>query len=66
MGSMIVLQIPRREGHVSFKALQSSVADPVPFLPLDPGSGIGFFRIPDPTIISESLKPMSSWVKKFK
>jgi hypothetical protein len=35
-----------------------SVADPDPgsgtFLP--PGSGIGFFRIPDPTIISESLK----------
>jgi hypothetical protein len=40
--------------------------DPVPFLPLDPGSGIGFFRIPDPTIISESLKPIFSWVKKLK
>ncbi len=36
----------------------TSVADPDPgsgiFLP--PGSGIGFFRIPDPTITSASLK----------
>ncbi len=24
------------------------IRDPVPFCPLDPGSGIGFFRIPDP------------------
>ncbi len=34
----------------------SRIRDPVPFCPPDPGSGIGFFRIPDPTIISESLK----------
>jgi hypothetical protein len=26
----------------------SGIRDPVPFWPLDPGSGIGFFRIPDP------------------
>ncbi len=32
------------------------IRDPVPFCPPDPGSGIGFFRIPDPTITSESLK----------
>ncbi len=25
----------------------SGIRDPVPFWPLDPGSGIGFFRIPD-------------------
>jgi hypothetical protein len=31
---------------------------------LTPGSGIGFFQIPDSTIISESLKPIFSWVKK--
>jgi hypothetical protein len=38
--------------------LKASVADPDPgsFCPPDPGSGIGFFRIPDPTITSESLK----------
>ncbi len=33
----------------------SSVADPDPgsgaFLTLDPGSGIGFFRIPDPNFV---------------
>jgi len=33
----------------------SRIRDAVPFGPLDPGSGIGFFRIPDPTITSESL-----------
>jgi hypothetical protein len=45
---------------------ENSVADPDPGSGtfLTPGSGIGFFRIPDPTIISESLKPMFSWVKK--
>jgi hypothetical protein len=36
--------------------LRIRIRDPVPFCPPDPGSGIGFFRIPDPTIISESLK----------
>jgi hypothetical protein len=34
------------------KPVITSVADPDPgsgaFLPLDPGSGMGFFRIPDP------------------
>jgi hypothetical protein len=33
------------------------IRDPVPFLPLDPGSRIGFFRISDPgyqTHISEA------------
>ncbi len=28
--------------------LRIRIRDPVPFWPLDPGSGIGFFRIPDP------------------
>jgi len=28
--------------------LRIRIRDPVPFGPLDPGSGIGFFRIPDP------------------
>jgi hypothetical protein len=28
--------------------LRIRIRDPVPFRPLDPGSGIGFFRIPDP------------------
>jgi hypothetical protein len=38
--------------------MQCCMRDPVPFLPLDPGSGIGFFRIPDlgpQTHIFESL-----------
>jgi len=35
---------------VIFCRIKNSIAD------LDPGSGIGFFRIPDPTITSESLK----------
>jgi hypothetical protein len=28
--------------------LRIRIRDPVPFWPLDPGSGIGFFRISDP------------------
>jgi len=36
--------------------LRIRIRDPVPLGPLDPGSRIGFFRIPDPTITSESLK----------
>jgi hypothetical protein len=48
---------PLRHIHVTHQALQQQteitvlrirIRDPVPFLPLDPGSGIGFFRIPDP------------------
>ncbi len=41
------------------------IRDPVPFWPLDPGSGIGFFRIPDlgsQTHIFESLVTIF-WVK---
>jgi hypothetical protein len=30
--------------------LQIRIRDQVPFWPLDPGSGIGFFRIPDPNL----------------
>jgi hypothetical protein len=45
-------------------AEETSVADPGSGTFLTPGSGIGFFRIPDLTIISESLKPIFSWVKK--
>jgi hypothetical protein len=57
------------------KSILYSVADPDPgsgirylFDPWirDLGSGIGFFRIPDPTVISESLKPIFSWVKNEK
>jgi hypothetical protein len=50
---------------------KSSVADPYPgsgaFLTLDPGSGIGFFRIPDlgsQTHIFESLVTIF-WVKSY-
>ncbi len=32
----------------SFTVLRIRIRDPVPFWPLDPGAGIGFFRIPDP------------------
>ncbi len=36
------------EFHVPHHAvLRIRIRDPVPFWPLDPGSGIGFFRIPD-------------------
>jgi hypothetical protein len=42
----------------------SSVADPGSGTFLTPGSGIRNRFIPDPTIISESLKPIFSWVKK--
>jgi hypothetical protein len=49
----------------------SSVADPDPgfgaFLPLDPGSGIGFFRIPDlesQTHIFESLYVVTTFQVK--
>jgi hypothetical protein len=55
------------DNRVTEKAvLQIRIHDPVPFCPWsrDPVSGIGFSRIPDPTIISESLKPIFSWVKK--
>jgi hypothetical protein len=31
--------------------LRIRIRDPVPFRPLDPGSGIGLFRIPDPKLI---------------
>jgi hypothetical protein len=34
-----------------FSVLRIQIRDPVPFWPLDPGSGIGFFRIPDPKAI---------------
>ena len=43
--------------------LRIRIRDPVPFGPLDPGSGIGFFRIPDPTITSESLKTIFLGIK---
>jgi hypothetical protein len=33
---------------LSDAVLRIRIRDPVPFWPLDPGSGIGFFRIPDP------------------
>jgi len=33
-----------------YTVLRIRIRDPVPFGPLDPGSGIGFFRIPDQTI----------------
>jgi hypothetical protein len=33
--------------YVLFPVLRIRIRDPVPFWPLDPGSGIGFFRIPD-------------------
>jgi hypothetical protein len=45
--------------------LRIRIRDPVPFGPLDPGSGIGLFRIPDPgsqTDIFESLVT-TFWVK---
>jgi hypothetical protein len=45
--------------------LRIRIRDPVTFLPLDPGSGIGFFRIPDlgsQTQIFESLVTIF-WVK---
>jgi len=39
------------------------IRDPVLFGPLDLGSGIGFFRIPDPTITSESSRTVFLGVK---
>ncbi len=45
--------------------LRIRIRDPVPFWPLDPGPGIGFFRIPDPGSqihIFESLLTIF-WVK---
>jgi hypothetical protein len=59
--------VPRNDkGRELVVGLKHSVADPDPGSGtfLTPGSGIGFFRIPDPTIIFESLKPIFSWVKK--
>jgi hypothetical protein len=56
---------------VLFEKEDSSVADPDPgsgaFGPLDPGSGIGYFRISDPesqTHIFESLVTIF-WVKSY-
>jgi hypothetical protein len=58
------------EGSGVGSVLVTSVADPDPgsgaFWPLDPGSGMGFFRIPDPNpIFLESLVTIF-WVKSFK
>ena len=39
------------EKFVQKAVLRIRIRDPVPFWPLDPGSGLGFFRIPDPKTI---------------
>ncbi len=47
--------------------LQIRIRDPVPFWPLNPGSGIGFFQIPDlgsQTHMFESLVTII-WVKSY-
>ncbi len=43
----IYLSLDLREGRQSYYRRRIRIRDPVPFWPLDPGSGIGFFRIPD-------------------
>ncbi len=44
--------------------LRILIRDPVPFWPLDPGSGIGFFQIPDPKPKFWELSD-DFWGKKF-
>ncbi len=39
------------EKNLKNPVLRIRIRDPVPFWPLDPGSGIGLFRIPDPILI---------------
>ena len=41
------------------------IRDPVPFWPLDPESGISFFRIPDPNFPNHSFESLMTifWVK---
>jgi hypothetical protein len=57
----------RRHHQVLLSVLRIRIRDPVPFLPLDPGSGTGFFRsrIPDPGAQTHIFKSLVTtfWVK---
>ncbi len=47
---LVKFKLPKKKSFFSFAQCcgsGSGIRDPVPFWPLDPGSGIGFFRIPD-------------------
>jgi hypothetical protein len=46
--SWIFFWRPIKLNQYLLSVLRIRIRDPVPFWPLDPGSGLGFFRIPDP------------------
>jgi hypothetical protein len=48
-----------------YPVLRIRIRDPVPFCPLDPGSGIGFFQISDPGSQTHTFESFMTifWVK---